>query len=143
MLDAYFLETGRSDAPQRVDVRVTEKRAPTDDSVRLLREMEAAAKAEVLAAIPLESNTFKGEMLVSEIGHRPGMAVTILFDFNGKRCKAQVDIFKSDFQSREDAQSGMGRKVRDAIAQALTDSILGEVLTDNIAGALANSTRWL
>ena len=35
-------------------VSVTEKRAPTDESVRLLREMEAAAQANILATVRLE-----------------------------------------------------------------------------------------
>ncbi len=37
-----------------VSAQVTERRAPTDESVKLLREMERAAKDEVLKALRLE-----------------------------------------------------------------------------------------
>jgi hypothetical protein len=38
----------------RVNVNVKEQRAPTDESVRLLREMEQAAQSKVLASFRLE-----------------------------------------------------------------------------------------
>jgi hypothetical protein len=44
--------------PRSVDVtaRVIEQRAPTDESVRLLKEMEAAAREKVLSAVRLTGN---------------------------------------------------------------------------------------
>ena len=40
-------------------VTVTEKRAPTDESVKLLREMEAKAEAEVVKAVSVSNSTFE------------------------------------------------------------------------------------
>lgn len=52
MFDKYYVD--RSSGP--TSVTVTEKRAPTDESVRLLREMESAAKANVLKAVRVENS---------------------------------------------------------------------------------------
>lgn len=41
---------------------VTEYRAPTDDSVRLLHEMETAARNDLSKAIKLDSNIIKGQI---------------------------------------------------------------------------------
>lgn len=44
---------------QTVYTEITEKRAPTDDSVKLLREMQGAARKEVLRSIKVADNGFE------------------------------------------------------------------------------------
>ena len=41
------------------NVNVTEHRAPTDESVKLLREMEAKAEAEVIKAVAVGNQSFE------------------------------------------------------------------------------------
>lgn len=139
MFDRYFVDA-RGRVGERVgsiNMEVVERRAPTDDSVRLLREMEGQARAAVLASIPLESNTFKGEMLVTALDHKPALQVTILFEFNGRRCKAVAEIEKADFRVAHGPVNGVGKKIQDAIAETLVSNILGDVLTPEAAARLA------
>jgi hypothetical protein len=81
MFDRYQINS----APSHTSVSVTEKRAPTEESVRLLREMEARAKDEVLQTIRLESNTFKGVLHKMEDYINGQTVYRVVFDFNGKR----------------------------------------------------------
>lgn len=45
--------------PQHNTVTVTEKRAPTDDSIQMLREMKQKARDEVLASIKIGDTAFE------------------------------------------------------------------------------------
>lgn len=76
-------------------VTVTEKRAPTDESVKLLREMEQAARDQVIGSIVLESNGFKGVALMYERPWERTHVVTIRYEFNGKKeeCEIRMDGF--------------------------------------------------
>ena len=51
MFDKTYFQAG----PSHVSVGITEKRAPTDESVRLLREMEGKAREQVEQALRIES----------------------------------------------------------------------------------------
>ena len=51
MFDTYRLES----SPSYSSVYVTEKRAPTDESVRLLKEMEHAAAEKLLESVRVEN----------------------------------------------------------------------------------------
>lgn len=58
MFDSYAIRSG--DQHHSHTHTVTEKRAPTDESVRLLSEMEAAAREKVLNAVRLENCPIDG-----------------------------------------------------------------------------------
>lgn len=71
------------------NVNITEKRAPTDESVRLLMEMEKAAKEKILKSIKLDANHIKGQFILSHDHHN--LYETIMFHFvlNGKEVRAE------------------------------------------------------
>lgn len=50
--------------PSHISINSTEKRAPTDESVRLLREMEEAAEKNVVARGTLENNLLEGQWTI-------------------------------------------------------------------------------
>lgn len=78
---------------QHTNVTITEKRAPTDESVRLLREMEDKAREQVYASVVLDSNGFKGLALFSEQPWERVDVATIIYEFNGhkERCEVRLD----------------------------------------------------
>jgi|HubBroStandDraft_1064217.scaffolds.fasta_scaffold23044_1 hypothetical protein len=71
---------------------VIEKRAPTDESVRLLREMEASARAEIEKAVTLEGNEFKAKLLKSMDGPSGEDVVTILYEVAGDRKRCDIRL---------------------------------------------------
>jgi hypothetical protein len=86
MFDTYNVKG----EPYCTNVTVTEKRAPTDESVKLLREMESAAKKEVLKSIRLDGNEFKGVVHISQDFMSDQYVVVAVFDLNGKRIQAEA-----------------------------------------------------
>lgn len=92
MFDTYIAPRPRTEYVTKT-VNVTEQRAPTDESVKLLREMEAAADAKRIAALKLEGNAFKGHI---EVWTEPAQGYMIfagaVFDINGKRCTAKASV---------------------------------------------------
>ena len=90
MFDRYNIHTGVSHNSH--DVRITEKRAPTDESVRLLREMEDKALGQVLEQIPLKDNAFTGQIIRSRDHALNIERVACVFSLNGNRLLAQVEI---------------------------------------------------
>lgn len=61
MFDRVIVARGRTET-RFVTREVHEHRAPTDESVRLLGEMQAKAEADRAARLPLESNLLSGEV---------------------------------------------------------------------------------
>ena len=76
----------------RAEITVTEKRAPTDDSVRLLREMEAKAKAEVIKAVAINDNLFNGVIhtMFDALSYRT--TVRLVYSMNGKKLTTDYHI---------------------------------------------------
>jgi len=101
---------------------VTEKRAPTDESVRLLREMEQAARDKIIKSIELESNTVSGRVFVMK-DYLSGMNnFAVVMDINGKR--VEIKTSTNEYSSRE-AQI---RQVYTSIAEQLTNVIMPDLV---------------
>jgi hypothetical protein len=115
MFDSYYLRAH----PSHVTVSHTEKRAPTDDSVRLLREMESAAKDQVVQSLRIESCG------VEAIVHRqdnPMDAKTMFaihYKVNGVQRKCYAD---ADWQA--DARENL-QAVWKALAEDLAAYLIG------------------
>lgn len=113
MFDSYRINRG----PEHVSVSVTEKRAPTDESVRLLREMEAAAEKRVLEAVRVSDTKF--ECVIHSM-KQPLSGETMLraiFKLNGEKLVA--DYTAKYGCTAEDALIGL----RDAVAKKIANSI--------------------
>lgn len=78
--------------PSTINVDVTEKRAPTDESVKLLREMEQRAQEQVLKAISVNNTEVEGVLHMM----RNPLSCTYLFRFlyqiNGKRMTTDYEV---------------------------------------------------
>ncbi len=114
-------------APMRIDANfsVTEKRAPTDESVKLLREMEAAARAEVLKAVAIDTNEIRGVLHKGYDAMSDRWRSKMIADFNGIRLVAEVSAAGRD----ESCLAG-------PLVQAFADEIARHVLLKAVNGAL-------
>ena len=102
---------------------VTEKRAPTDESVRLLREMESKAKEEVIKSISLPSNEFSGVVHLMRDYLSCQTKVVVLFKLNGKDHKVPISL--DDF--KDDNLEKQMRKVLNDVSDYLAANILQKV----------------
>jgi hypothetical protein len=75
-----------------INVNVTEKRAPTDESVRLLREMEKEALNKIVKNIDLSNNQFSARLLVFKDLLNLNTKGKVLFSLNGKRHELNVEF---------------------------------------------------
>lgn len=74
------------------DVNVTVNRAPTDESVALLKEMEEASREKILASIPLQSNAVSGHIVVWRDSFTDVLTAAFTGLFNGKRLEVGVSV---------------------------------------------------
>lgn len=102
---------------------VTEKRAPTDESIRLLREMENKAKEEVIKSISLPSNEFSGVVHLMRDHLSCQTNVVVLFKLNGKDHKVPISLY--DF--KDDSLEKRMEKVLNDVSDYLSASILQNV----------------
>lgn len=113
----YYLER------LHTNVNVTEKRAPTDDSVRLLKEMERAAYDKIVAAIDLDSNLVKGRVHVMKDYLSGKNKFAVLMDINGKR--VEIKVSTNEFDSPE-AQL---HEVYDTIGKRIAAEVMPDVMS--------------
>ena len=117
MFDKTTVHVSRPAAHQTVqsNVKITEKRAPTDESVALLSEMESKAKDRILNVWQLDNNDLSAIWAVEslEFCHQVGVAVKFKLNRNEKIIRMKFDI-------GEDVQS----KVRDRLIEELADELL-------------------
>lgn len=101
---------------QFVTKEVHEHRAPTDSSVRLLREMEGAAKDNVLAAFRTRDNTFDAVWHVFYSGISDEQKISCRFKLNGKEHQIEFAIDRFDFHRDP-------RKLAEIIHQKLSEHL--------------------
>lgn len=94
-------------------VHVTEKRAPTDESVRLLAEMEAAALARVKAAIRVTDTRFECVVHVVEDCMNDRKLLAAMFSLNGHKLEARTHV---DNRSTENGIEKLVKEVALVIA---------------------------
>jgi len=121
--------------PYCKEVNVTEKRAPTDESVRLLNEFQEKAKTNIIENIIINENIMKGIVLVyCESPSSPCIIIHGKFDLNGKTYifKDEINMFQlsmdlNKFQiyvkSREYVQ-----KVAEILISKFSEAIAKELL---------------
>mgnify|MGYP000724599503 CR=1 FL=1 len=127
--DIALLAAGAALAPRTAHhhhrTEVHEHRAPTGESVRLLKEMEEAAREKVLAAIPLENNQIDCKVVFERSFADMTLTATAVFTLNGKRLRAEASVYES---ATPEAHRDLLKKLHEAIAAEVAAKILGESL---------------
>lgn len=119
--------------PSHVDVKVTEKRAPTDESVRLLAEMQQKVVDGVLGQMKIDVNDVKGEIMVfREPWTVLDLTFGVAYNVNGKRhhfrtsvCEFEVMQAQNEFHISYD--EAMLRVFATKFAQHIAAQILNSL----------------
>lgn len=102
---------------------VVEKRAPTDESVRLLREMEAAARDQIKASVRLDPNEgFTG--VLHDLGYdirADEHRLAFVYEWRGQRRAVESRSYSDNSLERVLA-------LRDAIAKDIANAVLEPAL---------------
>lgn len=126
MFDSYYTSSGSAHHSHNHTHTHTHKRAPTDESVRLLREMEQTAKDQVIKAVALEGNGFKGVVHFRYNALSATKDFVSIFDLNGHRYTVQSQF--NDWDTMEQVVQGVVNDVARQLAIALLNEPFGKAL---------------
>lgn len=116
MFDHY--ETRRVTERITENVNVTERRAPTDESVRLLMEMEKAAKDKILTSRRLDANHITGQFFREYDACNCYDNFIFRFKLNSKEIRAEYTP-KSLSGNRRDDQEKILQGIVDEVAKQI------------------------
>lgn len=102
-----------------VNKTVKEYRAPTDESVKLLREMENKAKEQVIKAVAVVDNKFNCTIQVWQDSISDSIDVLVVFDLNNERLTAKHRIFMYQPKSVHEIVQELLKAISDEIARHL------------------------
>lgn len=127
MFDRTIIVPGRT-RTEFVTREVHEHRAPTDESVKLLREMEQKTKDQVIEAIHVGDTTFECVVHKAHYPMDDATEVVAIFSINGKKMTAR---------HRENTW----RATEEAMMVALRDKMAAEIATTILLPAL-KAMEW-
>ena len=107
---------------------VTEKRAPTDESIRLLKEMEEEVKNNIIDSIRLTNNGFEGQVLVNQNYINGQLDILVVFKLNGKKIVTKFFINHFDVNHKDKWIP----ELIDAVAKDISIEILSNVFNKSI-----------
>lgn len=102
MFDSFSTHHHLHSGPSNVDVKVTEKRAPTDESVRLLAEMQQKVVDSVLGQMKIDVNDVSGEIMVfREPWSVLDISFGVAYNINGKRHHFRTNVCEFEVMRAE------------------------------------------
>lgn len=116
---------------KHVTTTVNEHRAPTDESVRLLREMEDKVREEVLKSIRVNSTHFECVLQYSRTIEDDTINLGAIFSLNGK--KIEVIVSQPSYEKAE-LLPKLKAEVAERIAIEVLQPALGRLKSNEIFG---------
>jgi len=120
MLDKYTINSGPSSVT--ASIKVDENKAPTDESVRLLNEMQDKAAHNLMNKIVIEDNDVKGKIFIFKEHFTDQFVAYIQFTMNRQPYEVRAEI-PSRMMSLRDAKNHLREAMRDAILDQLINNI--------------------
>lgn len=122
MFDKYTVTNSPSHTTS--SVRVEEHRSPTDESIRLLNEMEEKALGNIVQRITVDDNNLKGKLLISR-DIRNGLdayELAAIFSINGVKYHRTKKANAVELQSF-DTRTEFKKLFREAVFEALCENV--------------------
>lgn len=119
MFDTYTYRARSGPEFVTVNKTVKEYRAPTDESIKLLREMESKAKEQVIKAIAVVDNKFNCSIQMWQDSLSCSFDILVAFDLNGERLTAKHRIFMHEIKDTHEVVQELLKAVSDEIARHL------------------------
>lgn len=124
MFDTY--QVGPRSIHASVSETRNEHRAPTDESVRLLREMEQKALESVVGAFRIENNTLSVSWHVIQCNYEMDREAKCRFLLNGKSHEFTVALPEQRFRDVREIAQEIHRKVTEEVARVITADLFIE-----------------
>ena len=117
MFDTYYKSSWSPVVYESRTTTVTEKRAPTDQSVNLLKEMEAAARQKIVNSVRVDNTEFKCVIHSYENYIAGTNRFMVIFKLNGKQTDLEIET--STLKTREETSEIIWQKVSESIANQI------------------------
>ena len=105
-------------------VTVTEKRAPIDESVRLLKEMEEKALEKIIASISVRDCQVECQILVEKWPIDRTNRYAIIYSMNGKKGKVQAVVHEEELKLGK--TTFVADHLRDLLARDIATMMIGD-----------------
>jgi hypothetical protein len=115
------------------NVRVTEEKAPTDESIKLLNEFQEKARENLVDSIHVKNNVFEAVALFFQNKFpKDGFTMMIKFELNGIEYKEKFDIDGMEYYeaTKQDAIGGRYNLFLNKLALRVSSIMLQSVLDD-------------
>ena len=124
MFDRTILVAPRASEIVR-DMKVTHVNAPTDESVKLLKEFEQAAKDKITQSVSVGNNDFNAVLHRSRDDFSDSTEFVVIFALNGKRMTARHSILGHTQPTSVEVAEAVKKAIADEIASECLSSIYG------------------
>jgi hypothetical protein len=119
-------------APERhtteyVTREVHEHRAPTDESVRLLREMEAKAREQIIEAVHVGDATFDCVVHTMRSVEDNTLRLLAIFSLGGKKMTAEHHEYWDQIENGAEAVRALRNKMAETIATEILMPVLANL----------------
>jgi len=106
------------------ETNITEKRAPTDDSIRLLNEMQDKAESNLKSRINVKNNIFELEVfeLCDMVTECRGKMAYYKFKLNGKDFSGKLELGRSSNKN----------EIFKELAKLLSEQIAADIMTESV-----------
>ncbi len=110
---------------------ITEKRAPTDESVRILMELEAAAERRVVERGKLEGNLFHACWVVKYCNHEPDLKECVCrFEINNHPYTVTFNLCPRSIRNSQDFHQRVVGEILKHVTQELALVLLETCRSD-------------
>ena len=127
MFDTIVNKGGKEHVPYVKTVNIG--RAPTDESVKLLSEMELAAQERLMGLVNVQNNDFN---FTAHLFNSPlsfDKKVNVRYELNGKEFKFIVDV--PNMRYNEDGMIDLHNDITAKIAKNLSEIITIDIIRNN------------
>lgn len=115
------------------ETTIIEKKAPTDESIKLLRKMEKEARKQVEKSIRVTDTSFDCNILMQSEYWNAEYCIIIMYTLNGNKRRVETRV-SSHFEKNELYQE-IGKAVLDSVAKDISENVLNSLshtVTENL-----------
>ena len=123
MFDKYNFTPVSRPTSMSASINVKEHRAPTDDSIRLLNEMQERARESLVKRYVIDDNYIKGSIYYFEDLLTNDHIVEIRFALNGKEYHTSERITIRSVETESDAKQRLVVSMSNAILELLSYNV--------------------
>jgi tRNA(His) 5'-end guanylyltransferase len=117
-------------------INVTENKAPTDDSIRLMKEMEEKIIENIMDKIIVNDNSINIKAVIERDAMAWNNIVRIAYTINGDKRTIQTTLENNKFQTLDEAISEFSERFIKAISDDVADYITRRALNQIGEGLL-------